>query len=86
MDLDLVYRSWAEDLATYSLGAINYGIEVAKRDQHPPSLGEFIVKCQGYKPADAMRLEHRLTPEQLEVNRKRVQALIQALVNGKVLA
>lgn len=50
LNLDEVYKAWAEPMQTFSLGSINHGIEVSILNEHPPSLGKFMENCKGYKP------------------------------------
>lgn len=83
MDMDMVYGEWANDLGMFSLGAIQHGIEVAKREQHPPSLGEFMAACTTFKPANVLKLEHRATPEQMAANRQKIQAIAEMLGRRK---
>lgn len=52
---------WAEALGRCSLGAISHGIDHAKLQEHPPSLGAFIAYCKQYKPpliADRLEVLH----------------------------
>lgn len=58
IDMELVYSDWAESLQEYTLGAINNAIDLAKQQEHPPSLGSFASLCKAYKPPlIAIRLE-----------------------------
>ena len=76
IDLRLVYADWAEELGSMSLGAIDHGVKAAKNCPHPPSQGEFKELCRGYKPAMPLMIESKLTPEQIETNRKRIEAIV----------
>ena len=50
LDMQAVYHDWADALAECSLGAINYAINHAKMQEHPPSQGAFVAYCKQYKP------------------------------------
>lgn len=79
-----VYTDWAEALAGCSLAAINHGITQAKNGQHPPSQGEFLAHCRAYKPNDCvLKLELKLSPEQVEINRKRIAEIAEMLSRKK---
>lgn len=79
--MDVVYTDWAEDLQTYTLGAIQCGIVAAKREAHPPNLGEFTNHCKAYRPPESnvLKLERKLTPEQIEANQKRIAEMVAML-------
>jgi len=82
--MQLVYADWAESLQSYTLGAINFAIGVSKQDAHPPNLGEFISYCKAYNPTNnVIKLESKFTPEQLEVNKKRIADILTTL-RGKI--
>lgn len=79
MNMQDVYQDWADALRDCSLGAINYGIEQSKKDAHPPSQGEFVKHCQQYQPAQLLKLESKLSPEQIEKNRARIAEITKSL-------
>lgn len=79
-----VYQDWAEALQQQSLGAINFGIETSKAEIHPPSQGEFVAHCKRYNPnAGVLRLESKLSKEQLEANRERIATIARSLAGRK---
>lgn len=79
-----VYADWAEALAGCSLAAINHGIGMAKNGQHPPSQGEFLAHCMTYKPNNhVLKLELKLSPKQVEINRKRIAEIAEMLSRKK---
>lgn len=83
MDMQEVYADWADALQACSLGAIQYGIELAKTEQgrEPPTQGQFLAMCKKYEPVETeLKLEHRLTPEQLEKNKAKVAELMASLL------
>lgn len=80
-----VYADWADALQACSLGAIQFGIELAKLESsnNTPTQGQFVAMCRKYEPVpNVHQLENRLTPEQLEKNRKRI-AEISAILAAK---
>lgn len=79
MDMNAVYDDWAEALADCSMGGINYAIEQSKSADHPPSQGEFLKHCRQYRPSDVLKLESKLTPEQIEKNRRRIAEIAEGL-------
>lgn len=83
IDLHEVYADWAEAADGLSLGAINHGIELSKKNQHPPSQGEFIENCRLYKPALPTMIDCKITPEQLKANRKRIADIAKTLAGSK---
>jgi hypothetical protein len=83
INLQDVYADWAERMQGLSLGSINYGIEISKGGEHPPSQGEFINNCKGYKPAELLKIESKLTPEQREANKQRIADMVKNLSRSK---
>lgn len=81
--MQAVYADWADELKNLSLGAINHGIKVSGAGEHPPSQGEFIANCKGYKPSELMKIESKLTPEQREANRQRIANVAKNLSRTK---
>ena len=75
-NLDEVYADWAEAAGNLTLGAINHGIEQSKHCKHPPSQGEFIELCKQYKPEERLKLNHKLTPEQIEANKEKLKEIM----------
>ena len=74
-DMQDVWEDWAEALQGCSLGAIKHGIDLAKLDtsNNPPTQGQFLALCKTYRPAvNKLQLVHRLTPEQIEENKRRI--------------
>jgi hypothetical protein len=74
--MQAVYADWAEAMQPLSLGAINFGIEQAKKEAHPPSQGEFVKHCADYNPnQNVLKLESKLSDEQIAANKERIAAL-----------
>lgn len=82
IDLQEVYADWSEQMQDFSLGAINHGIEVSKKGDHPPSQGEFIKNCRGYKPPEFIKIGVKLTPEQIEKNKQRIAEIARNLAKS----
>lgn len=73
---------WAEALQSYTLGAINYGIETAKGAPHPPNQGEFVNYCKAYKPPlTELRLERTWSAEEINTNQRRMAGIV-AMLKG----
>ena len=86
MDMQDVYADWADALQACSLGAIQFGIELAKLEpgNNPPTQGQFVAMCRKYEPVpNVHQIENRLTPEQLEKNRRRIAEISAALATKK---
>jgi len=83
IDMQSVYQDWAESMQGLSLGAINHGIEISNGGEHPPSKGEFIRNCKDYKPAQLLKIESKLSPEQREANKKRIADIAASLHRSK---
>lgn len=78
MDMQDVYADWADALQACSLGSIQYGIMLAKSEQSrdPPTQGQFLAMCKKYVPEiNHNQLDHKLTPEQMEANKKRISEI-----------
>ena len=50
LDMSDVYAEWAHSMGKLSVGAIWYGVNISKLEEHPPSLGKFMDNCKGYVP------------------------------------
>lgn len=84
-----VKDSWAKELRGFADrgSCIAAALEAQKKNPFPPTLPEFLILCSdaakrlgdGSPPA----LPHKLTPEQLEANRKRAADLIATLATSK---
>ena len=83
INLQDVYSDWADAMQGLSLGAINFGIEISKGGEHPPSQGEFVKNCKGYKPAELLKIECKLSLEQREANKRRIAEMVKNLAKGK---
>jgi hypothetical protein len=86
INLNEVYLDWAnnEAMGNLTLGAINYGIEISCNGQHAPNRGEFIANCRHYNPVSAtLKIERRISPEQIESNRKRIAGIAEMLSRNK---
>ena len=86
MNMAEVYADWAESLDGCTIGAISHGIELSKKCQHPPNQGEFVAHCQSYKPAMPIMIDCKLSPEQIESNRKRIAKIAEMLAGSKAAA
>ena len=74
-DMQDVWKNWADALQGCSLGAIKHGIDLAKLDtgNNPPTQGQFLALCKTYRPeVNKLQLVHRLTPEQIEENKRHI--------------
>lgn len=80
-----VYTDWAESLGGYTLGAINCGIALAGDEKHPPNQHEFSEHCKKYTPpqTNAPKLQHNFTPEEIEINKKRIADIVAGLAKSK---
>lgn len=65
MQMELVFSDWAEDLGELSIGQIKHGIELSRKQVHPPNLGEFITLAKQYTP--------ELVPESNRLGRKKTE-------------
>ena len=85
VDLNMqdVYLDWAESLQSVSIAAIDHGIREAKKEQFPPSQGEFVAHCRTYKPAELLKITSKLSTEQIEINRKRIADIAAMLARSK---
>jgi hypothetical protein len=84
--LEDVYDAWANDtdLGNLTLAAINCGMDIAKRQSYPPNQSEFISFCRQYNPArTALKIKSKLSPEQIESNRKRIAGIAEMLSRNK---
>lgn len=85
-DLKLVSQGWAEELRNFGPTplAIKHALDNLPPDR-PPNLLQFKELCkQGLKYIPApIALDHKLTPEQIENNRKRTKELIAKLAKEK---
>lgn len=78
LDMQEVYADWADALQACSIGAIQYGIYLAKSEQsrEPPTQGQFVAMCKKYVPEiNHNQLDHKLTPEQMAANKKRISEI-----------
>lgn len=85
-DMNAVLEDWAEALQGCSLGAIKHGIDLAKLDtgNNPPTQGQFLALCKTYRQAvNKLQIVHKLTPEQIEENKRKVAELSSRLVKTK---
>lgn len=86
-DPENVKRVWAEKLAGFKdcPEVIKHALDCAARAKFPPTLGEFLELCRNAprKEAPPPALPHKLTPEELEANRKRAADLIAKFAKSK---
>lgn len=84
-----VKRTWAEELAGFADkgDAIAQAFNAQKSSPFPPTLPEFLALCReaarriGDKAP--LALPHKLTPEEIERNRKRAAEMIAGLAKAK---
>lgn len=76
LDMAMVYDEWAQTLRDCSIGAIAFATEESKKNDMPPSLGAFLKLCRDYKPEPILKLEHKLTVEQIERNKARLAEIL----------
>ena len=87
-DMQDVWKDWADALQGCSLGAIKHGIDLAKLDtgNNPPTQGQFLALCKTYRPeVNKLQLVHRLTPEQIEENKRIIAEIASRFVKSKSL-
>lgn len=81
-----VMETWAEELAGFAdqPERIAYALKSLADERFPPTLPEFIAACRR-APAKSSgpALVHRLTPEQIESNRKRIAEISAQLAKDK---
>lgn len=84
LNMQDVYKDWAEALSGCTIGAINCGIALAGNEPHPPNQHEFIAHCQKYIPVSVVpKLGNNFTPEQIEINKKRIADIVANFAKGK---
>lgn len=85
-----VKDSWAKELRGFfdKGGCISSALDAQKKNPFPPTLPEFLILCCdaakriGEQPQNPA-LPHKLTPDELERNRKRSLALAEILAKSK---
>lgn len=76
-----VKRTWAEALAGFAEipDALGHALEAQKNSPFPPTLPEFLAQCRNaanrQSTSRPIALEQKLTPEQIERNRARLDAI-----------
>ena len=83
LNMDDVYADWAEALQDFTLQSINGAIIASKTCKNPPNQGEFMELCKQFKPAQLLKIEHKLTPEQMAANRARLAQIAEMLAKRK---
>ncbi len=83
LDMQELYADWAEGMQDLSLAQIDHGIKVSKTFEFPPSQGEFISYCKQYIAPEPLKIEHKLSAEQLERNRRRIREMAEMLSKNK---
>ena len=84
-DLVEVKRVWAEELASFTDNPECFGLALkALIDdcKFPPTLPEFVAICRkSYRrPTEAVAaIEHKLTPEEMDLHRERVSAMAELI-------
>lgn len=81
INLDAVYEDFAKELEVFSVGAIKYATERAKKEQYPPRAIDMAKFCREYQPPQSgnLRLVSKITPEQAAKNRERMAEIKMAL-------
>lgn len=74
---------WAEKLGGFveHPEAIKYAL--TKLPDEPPTLPQFLGICRHAPPKNVVKLEHKLTDEQIEANKKRIREITEMLGKGK---
>ena len=86
---DRVKRTWAEELGGFAdmPGAISGALNAQKSNPFPPTLPEFLGLCRESAKrmagSNAPALQHKLTPEEIEANRKRIREMADSLVGAR---
>lgn len=84
-----VKRSWAEELGGFDGAGVVIGkaLEAQKGNPFPPTLPEFLLLCREAARrvggSGALALPHKMTDEEMEINRQRAAELIGRLARSK---
>lgn len=77
-DKSMIIEGWAEDLKAFGKNpeAIKYALDNLPRD-YPPNLIQFKDLCKaGVQTERPAILEHKVTPEEMEVNKARIREVL----------
>lgn len=85
-DLDEVKRVWAEELSSFSDNPECFGLALKAmvgECKFPPTLPEFVAICRKhYSRPKLVALEHKLSPEEIERNREKINRIVANLEKG----
>ena len=89
-DLAMVRRHWAEKLGGFhdKPQAIKAALDALDEKPFPPTLPEFLAMCRECSKrinTEPLALEHKLTPEDIERNRKRIAEIAAGLAKAKAI-
>lgn len=79
IQMESVFSDWADDLGELSIAQIRHGIDLARKQAHPPNLGEFMALAKQYAPdpvPETHRLTRKKTDEEKEFARKKMAEII----------
>lgn len=81
MTLSDIAQEWMERLGKFDLQSIKKALDhCQEREEHPPSLPKFFSLCESYRQDEYVQaLPHKLTPEEVERNRKRIEEAASAI-------
>lgn len=84
-DMDNVRAVWADELAGFvdQPERIAYALRVLSDSQFPPTLPEFKAACRNAPTKELPRLDHKLSPEEIQRNRDRINQLASQLAASK---
>lgn len=70
---------WAEELAGFAKWPEAIGYALEHLPERVPNCIKFKELCRNAPRPEPLKLEHKLTPEQMEANKKRVKEMIEGL-------
>lgn len=91
IDLRLVKKEWANELAIFNGYRLKYGLDCCKRRKFPPTLPEFIEYCEStpkhLQVPDVPKLEHNEAPplSRAEARARLAQLMAEANLRGSKL-
>lgn len=80
-DMENVRATWAEELGGFrdQPERIAYALKSLADQPFPPTLPEFIAACRRAPANQPLALPHKLTPEQIEENKRRLAEMMTTL-------
>lgn len=72
---------WSEKLGGFAdrPDCIKYGLDCLSGRDWPPSLPEFLSDCRRAPAPEVVKLEHKLSPDEIERNKMRARELVEKL-------